>query len=204
MPFRVIDAMSKTDDWRAVFLDRVDISLNSEWRWCPGSYTTFPNGAKVCGECGQPDSGTWRTSRREVNLHLTRPIIAGLYVLDVGRYDLADGARCLKIGCSRNIFRRLREHFKNSSHDRCTVLHCLPCPGDYQLGEALECLLSYELERQGAKPIPGASSRKYDYYLWRDELADFCRRFLVPELVSDILTTLERRTKAAMSHVKTQ
>jgi len=195
MPYRVIDSNSSTDDWSSVFVQRAEPHAAREWTWCAGSLQRNLSTHSSCPSCGQQIPATWRL-RDERNLHLSRPIRAGVYIIDVGRTEFTGETRCLKIGCSRDILRRLREHLKKSAFEKCVVYHCLPCPGDYQIGEAIECLLSHTLEQHGFKPLQSGNARSYDYYIWSDHLLRMCQHILVPELVADVLSAFERRALA--------
>lgn len=191
MAYPVIDKNSKSEDWRGVLAERGLPSLEMPWSWCPGSYTHEGGADGSCPYCKQSVGITWR-GKGELYAHLNMPIGAGVYLFDVGRTDRAPSAgRCFKIGCAQDVFKRLTEHFLDSRNERCVVLHCLPCPPGHRICNVIECLLSEHLSRKGVAPSASASGRTWEYYQWNDDLISSVRRFLIPDLVTDIMKTFE-------------
>ncbi len=195
MPYEVVDSNSATQNWREIFLPRAQPTLERPWSWCPGSYAREADEDGRCPHCGQTVELTWRGAR-ELKPHLTQPIGAGVYVIDVGRTERVPGHHCFKIGCSKDVTGRLRKHARDRKHEKCAVLHCLPCPPGWQVSMAVECLISEQLSQQGAEAL----SKTWEYYDWDDRLVSFCRSFLVPDLVTDILSAVAAHaTRAALS-----
>lgn len=199
MPYEVIDSNSTTQNWREIFLPRAQPTLERPWSWCPGSYAREANEDGRCPYCEQTVELTWRGAQ-ELKPHLTQPIGAGVYVIDVGRTERVPGHHCLKIGCSKTIAHRLYQHTRDRKHERCAVLHCLRCPPGWQVCMAVECLLSEQLAQQGAIRSFKALRRTWDYYDWDDRLVSFCQSLLVPDLVTNILRAVAAHApRAALS-----
>ncbi len=204
MVFPVIDYNSKSEDWRAVLGERGLPSAGAPWSWCRGSYAREGGSDGNCPYCKQSVGITWR-GKGELQAHLKMRIGAGVYLLDVGRTDRAPAAgRCFKIGCSTNVSRRFREHFRDSKHERSVILHCLPCPPGWQICTAIECLLSEHLRRKGAVGFASSSGRTWEYFQWGDDLVSSARRFLLPDLVTDIMKTFEHYARIGNSEDDSQ
>jgi len=199
MAYPVIDKNSKSEDWRGVLAERGLPSLEMPWSWCPGSYTHEGGADGSCPYCKQSVGITWR-GKGELYAHLNMPIGAGVYLFDVGRTDRApDAGRCFKFGCSTKVVRRLTDHFSDSKHERCVVLHCLPCPPGWQICMTIECLLSELLKRKGAAGSGKPSGQTFEYFKWNEDLISSVRRFLIPDLVTDIMKTFEHYSRIGNS-----
>lgn len=194
MPFKVIDKNSKTEDWRSIFAARTNPTLSRPWSWCPGSYAHERTDDGKCPHCKQIVAETWR-GNREMVPHLVSPLEAGVYLIDVGETDRAPGPRCLKVGSSNNVLRRLQQHAHDPKHERCVVLHCLPCPPGWQVACAMEYLINDQLARRGA--AGRSSGETWDYFEWDERHIDFCRMFMVPKLVKEIMQVVERFAERA-------
>jgi hypothetical protein len=186
MPYAVIDGNSSTEDWQTIFAKRAR-PTEQDWSWCALSYARKAEEGGICPRCRQKVGITWR-GKRELRPHLASPIDAGVYLIEVGVTDRSGGKHCFKIGCSKDVPGRLVAHLRDQRHERCTVLHCLPCPPGWQICNAIECILSDQLVQRGAHSFSG---KTWDYYEWRDDLVDFSTRFLVPGLVEGVLEVVQ-------------
>ena len=171
MVFDYWSSTEDTDSWYSTFLARADPMSDRQWSWCPASFTNKYTLDKVCSECGMPIKTVQKNLSRP---HLTKKTAPGIYLIDVGEYKKAPGARRLKIGMSQNaVAGRLEQHLQNPSHERCVVHYCFPIERSdprltWQVPEFLETLLQAHLT------VSGAEYFGYEYFVWSDELLERC------------------------------